>query len=483
MALRFAPYGLTVAVTAREPARPRASARPNAHARPPRHDTRRSRPGPPPIPWVGTALGAVLVMGLVASIVLALSQETPSSLKSAGGWYDAVGRVSAMAGTYGMLVMIVFIARIPWLERTVGQDRLVRWHRRIGGWPIALIAVHIVTITLGYAAVTRVGFLSQLWTFLVHYPDILASAVAFCLLVVAGLSSARIARNKMRYETWWVVHLYIYLALGLAFAHQVSVGTIFVGHSLSTAAWTALWVLVGVSLVVSRLGLPLARNLRHQLRVAKVEQVAPEVYAVTLKGRQLGQLAVSGGQFFQWRFLAKGLWWHSHPYSLSALPRPPYVRVTVRALGDQSRAIAALRPGTRALVEGPYGTFTTHAQTTDVVTLIGAGVGTTPLRALAEDLPHGTRVTAILRATSKEESVHHDEIAAIVRRHGGVCHELLGTRRDVQLDARALRHLAPDIARSDVYVCGPEGFLASVRRAAESAGVPERRFHTEEFAF
>ena len=156
--------------------------------------------------------------------------------------------------------------------------------------------------------------------------------------------------------------------------------------------------------------------------------------------------------------------------------------MTVRAAGDQSRAIARLRPGTRAFVEGPYGTFTKHAKLTGAVTLIGAGVGTTPLRALVEDLPKGTKVTAIMRASTEEEAVHHDEIAALVRRHGGVFHELIGSRREVRLDSRALRHLAPEIA-SDVFVCGPEGFLDSVRLAASAVGVPEARIHTEEFAF
>ena len=146
-----------------------------ARARPVRHQERRSRPGPPPIPWVGTALWVGFAVGLVATIALALSQETPSALRLPGGWLDAVGRLAGLTGTYGMLVMLVLIARLPWLERTVGQDRLVRWHRRIGGWPIGLIALHIVTITMGYAALTNVGFLSQLWTFLVHYPDILPS--------------------------------------------------------------------------------------------------------------------------------------------------------------------------------------------------------------------------------------------------------------------------------------------------------------------
>ena len=84
------------------------------------------------------------------------------------------------------------------------------------------------------------------------------------------------------------------------------------------------------------------------------------MFSVICSGRRLDRLAVSGGQFFKWRFLTKELWWHAHPYSLSALPQPPYLRVTIKGSGDQSRAIAALKPGTRVAIEGPYGAFTHH---------------------------------------------------------------------------------------------------------------------------
>ncbi len=119
------------------------------------------------------------------------------------------------------------------------------------------------------------------------------------------------------------------------------------------------------------------------------------MYSVVCAGRRVERLAVSGGQFFQWRFLAKDLWWHAHPFSLSALPHPPYLRLTVKALGDQGRAIARLRPGTRVFIEGPYGTFTAHARTAARVALIGAGVGVTPLRALLEELPPGVDVSMV----------------------------------------------------------------------------------------
>ncbi len=98
----------------------------------------------------------------------------------------AGGRLADFSGAYLMLVMLVLIARIPWLERAIGQDRLVRWHRRIGPWPIWLIAAHVALITLGYAESAKTGVLRQFWVFLTSYPDILMAVVGFALLVLRG---------------------------------------------------------------------------------------------------------------------------------------------------------------------------------------------------------------------------------------------------------------------------------------------------------
>ena len=46
------------------------------------------------------------------------------------------------------------------------------------------------------------------------------ATVAGLLLVGVGVVSARAARRRMRYETWYYLHFYTYLAVALAFSHQ-----------------------------------------------------------------------------------------------------------------------------------------------------------------------------------------------------------------------------------------------------------------------
>jgi ferredoxin-NADP reductase len=214
-----------------------------------------------------------------------------------------------------------------------------------------------------------------------------------------------------------------------------------------------------------------------------VEPVAPGVVSVVLKGHYLERLPLSGGQFFQWRFLKRGVWWQAHPYSVSAVAHPPYLRFTVKDLGDHSASLAHLKPGTHVAIEGPYGAFTADQRRSDRVALIGAGVGITPLRALLEDLPAHVDTVMVARAHTVEDLVHADELRTLVDARHGQLHELVGPRQKFPFAEITLARLIPDLADRDLYICGPTGFTASMRGAAHALGVPDERIHHETFAF
>ena len=233
----------------------------------PSHRLARHRPGRPPRRWAPDVFLALVGTGFGAVLGAVITGETRGSLAAPGGLLIAGGRLAGFVGAYLLLIMLVLVARVAWLERAVGQDRLVRWHRRTAPWALGIICAHVMLITLGYAQSSRTGLLRQMWVFLSSYPDMLAAAVAFGLLVMVAVTSVRIARRRLKYETWWVVHLYTYIALSLAFAHQIATGVSFVGHPLARAIWATAWASTAGLVIFYRVAVPIARNLRHQLRV------------------------------------------------------------------------------------------------------------------------------------------------------------------------------------------------------------------------
>lgn len=436
----------------------------------------------PPTPSLVKMALTVVGIGLGATTAQAFTAETVSQFRAPGGPAIFAGSLTGLVGTYLAMVMVLLVSRIPFVERVLGQDGLLRWHRSLAPWPISLLIAHALFITVGYAQAARTGAWHQAGVLLSQYPYVFLATVGLGLMCLIGVVSVRAVRRRLRRETWWLIHLYMYLALALSFAHVIVLGPSFVGHPLTQVLWSAVWLGTAGLVLCYRFGLPVVRSLRHRLHVVEVRKEGPDVASIIIGGRGLKRLAVSGGQFFFWRFLIRGLWWQAHPYSISALPREPYMRLTVKRVGDHSAALARLRPGTLVAVEGPYGAFTKHAQRRPRALLIAAGIGVTALRALLEDLPKASAPIVILRATREEDLVLKHEVTELVRQRRGKLHELVGSRERVLLDERLLLRLVPDLHRRDVFVCGPEGFVAELVAVARNLRVPDECIHHEAFA-
>ena len=466
-----------------DPSRPTPPSHPGDARRIAQPARRRRRLPPKPRRRVVDVLTALAGLGLGVVVALGVSAESAGSLNAPGGTLTAAGRITGLVAMYAMIVVVLLVARIGPLERAVGMDRLIGWHRRLGPWPLLLIAGHGALITVGYAQAAHDGVLHQFGQLLWTYPGILAATVGFALFIAAGVTSYHKARRRMAYETWWSVHLYTYLALLLSFSHQIGTGASFVGHPAATLFWKALFWGTAAIVVGCRVGLPVGRSLRHQVKVVGVTAAGPGMFSVLLEGRRLDRLPIAGGQFLQWRFLKPGMWWQAHPYSLSAAPSRRHLQITVKALGDHSARLRTLPPGTRVAIEGPYGAFTADHQTNDRILLIGAGVGSTPIRALLQELAPDADVIAILRASTIDALALREEIVAEVAARGGRVHELVGPRERIDLSASGLVRLAPDLACRDIFVCGPTGFTGAVVAAARDAGVPREQIHHERFDF
>jgi predicted ferric reductase len=319
----------------------------------------------PPRRWWADLAGSAAILSVVAVIALWLTNKGVQNFAGTGGVAVTTGRLAGLIAADLMLIQVLLMARIPWVERAYGQDTLARRHRLIGFTSFWLMIAHILLITVGYAQQVNSPYLNQVWSMITTYPGMLLATASVVLLVAVVGLSIRAARKRLRYESWHFIHLYAYLGVGLALPHQIWAGADFIGSAPARAYWWTLYLGTLAAVLVFRIGLPVWRSYRHDLRVTGVVEEAPGIVSVHIGGRRLDRLPARAGQFFLWRFMDGPGWTRAHPWSLSAAPRTDKLRITVKNVGDGSARVGTLRPGTRVLVEGPFGALTAARQRSD----------------------------------------------------------------------------------------------------------------------
>ncbi|MGW4940759.1 ferredoxin reductase family protein [Actinoplanes sp. NPDC004185] len=422
--------------------------------------------------WSAVALNVVIV-----ETVFLTAGQAPNALIAVGKW---LGLHLALV----MVVQLVLVARLPWLDRRIGMDRLTSWHRWTGFALFWLVLLHPLFVLLGYASQYKSTFLSQFSRLSAQQPILLGILAAGIVLVAAGLS-VRAARRRLSYEAWHAVHLLLYVAIVLALIHQLSEVSTFTSSPLAEAYWWALWVFALGSLAAGRVVLPLVRNARHQFRVAAVVPESDDVVSVYVTGKHLDKLPARAGQFMIWRFLGHGRWWEANPFSLSAAPDGRTLRLTAKAVGSASARLRTVPVGSRVFAEGPYGAFTALSRTRPATLLIAGGVGITPIRALLEEATGPT--TVLYRAATTEQAVLLGELQNLARSRGAQLHVLTGrtgagTPPNTPFAPENLLALVPDITGRDVYVCGPAAMTDAVLRSLRALKVPAAQVHSERFS-
>ncbi|MBO0869789.1 MAG: ferredoxin reductase family protein, partial [Micromonosporaceae bacterium] len=429
-----------------------------------------------------------MVLGacLMTSVALWWFSTPHGAIHSTADALTAAGRITGMVAGYLLLVQVLLMSRVAWLERWIGAHYLMSWHRDLGGALLLLVLGHIAFIILGYAGQYHAGVQQEAWTVITTFPSMVSATIATAILVATGFLAIRAVRRLLPYEVWYYLHVCTYLILILGYGHQFANGEeLHAGVGFGRSYWIGLYLFVIACLIWGRVITPLRLNLKHKLRFAEAIDEGAGMVSLYIAGKRLTELPVQAGQFFRWRFLARGQWWQAHPFSLSEAPNGKWLRLTIKMVGNHTRALPYLRPGVRVFAEGPSGVFTADRRVAPRALLIAAGSGIAPIRALLEDLPHGT--TVLYRATSEQDIVFREELDELAARGGDRVLYVLGRRGDrwpaYVFSPKGMREIVPDVRRRDVYLCGPPGMVKQALHTLRRLRVPQDQIHLDPFEF
>ncbi|MDP9407597.1 MAG: ferric reductase-like transmembrane domain-containing protein [Actinomycetota bacterium] len=155
---------------------------------------------------------------------------------------------------------------------------------------VGLVLLHVWAATVAWAQSRQEGFLPAAWN-LVQLPGLAAATLGTLLMLAAALVSVRAARRRLPYEVWHGLHLLLYAAVALSFAHQLA-GPDLAGHPLVQVAWALLHTHVFALVLWHRVLVPLRQAARHQLRVLAV---LPDGAVTAARRTQRDVLLMAGG--------------------------------------------------------------------------------------------------------------------------------------------------------------------------------------------
>ena len=122
-----------------------------------------------------------------------------TGVHSTGDLFTSIGRITGLLSAYLALVQVVLLSRIPALERTVGFDRLTRWHRWNGHVCIDLVIAHVVFIVWGYALLDKITVGHEISTMLGGgvYPGMITATIGTAMLLAVVATSLVIVRRRL----------------------------------------------------------------------------------------------------------------------------------------------------------------------------------------------------------------------------------------------------------------------------------------------
>ena len=431
---------------------------------------------------------------VVAVVAMFLVDGGAKSVTDVATGLGALSRLTALVGTDLLLIHMLLVARVPWIDRLYGLDKSTEAHKKLGKPILYLIVAHFLASLVNYAMLDQKTILAELGNLIFNVPDMLTATAALVLMIIVVVSSIQVARKRLSYEAWWLIHLLSYFSVFLAIPHQISTGSDIAGKPIALFYWISLYLFVAGNIIWYRFLEPIVVSLRAGLKVETTVRESSDSTSIYITGKNLDELGYESGQFFIVRILTPSQWWRAHPFSVSAAPNSRFVRFTIGNRGDDTALLQSIKPGTKVILEGPYGVFTEARRSREKVTLIAAGIGAPPIRALAESMAaRPGDISVIYRVRSSDDAALVDELNELSQRRGFKLTLLEGGRGQANSwmpahpenipDHARISVIAPWISESDVFICGPAAWTRSVKKSLQRAGTPDHQIHAEEFAW
>lgn len=429
-------------------------------------------------------IGLYLLLTVLPLLILLLYPPTPNDARS---FWTEFSVALGFLGLAMMALQFALTARINQIEASYGIDLILQFHRYISLAAFVFIILHplILLVIRTDETLQLLSFFQAPW----RARFAVLGTLALIILVVTSIWRKQL---NIQYENWRILHsIMAVLAIGFGLAHALGVSyylsLFWKGVLWSGIAVFALWLLVYVRLV---------KPYFMQKKPYLVETVVPQrgdVWNLVLRPRGHEGLRFQPGQFAWIALEISPFRMREHPFSFaSSAETPDRIEFGIKALGDFTKTIKDVKPGTKAFLDGPYGVFTSDRyENTAGFVFIAGGIGITPIYSILltlADRDDERPMTLIYSSKTWEDITYREEINALKNRLDLTVIHVLREPPDNwsgesgYVDKELLsRYIPKRPATRNYFICAAPKMMDRVEQALHDLDVPVTHVHMEHY--
>ena len=439
----------------------------------------------------------IILIILYFAITLAPLVLAWSGARAPRSVHDELASGAGLLAFAIILVEFVLSGRFRFVSGRIGMDVTMRIHQLVARTALVLALVHPFLYTAPFA-VQRPWDPTRQLTLTTDFGALVSGAIAFVLIPAFVLLSITRDQLPYKYETWRLLHgLGAMLIAGLVLHHTLEAGR-YSQDPVLAGVWLAMAFVAFASLLYVYLVEPLLQRNKAWI-VASVRPLALKTWELVLEPDNHDGLTYKAGQFVWLNVGNSPFSLHENPFSISSAPASGNrLEFVIKELGDFTKTVGRIVPGTRAHIDGPHGNLVVPGRdepgAEPGIALIAGGVGIAPLLGILRQmrLDDDTRPSLLIYGNRVEEQiVYRDELEALSAELGTELVHVLSeppndwTGRTGMADSRLIREVfrSPEMKQWIFVLCGPPIMMEVVEDTLIEIGVPSHQILSERFKY
>ncbi len=409
-------------------------------------------------------------------------------------WLDDLSSGIAMCAFAGIMMEFLLSGRFRFISSHVGIDTTMRVHQLMARILALAVLIHPFLYVTGAPNYPMPWDTTRQASVDFGITSVLTGLIAWLALlsvVIMGIFREQIGGS---YEAWRASH-------GIGAAVVAVFGTVhaleagrYSEHPLLAWFWIGMLAMAMFTLAWVYVLKPLWQR-QNPYAVRSVQQIADRTWELVIAPVRGEVIPFQAGQFVWLNVGHSPFSLNENPFSIAS---PPTARgqlgFVIKEVGDFTRTLGDIQPGTTAFIDGPHGHMTIAGRKGDGVALYAGGVGIAPMLSILRDLrERGDERPLLLLYGNRvaEQIVYPQELDEMTRQLNLEVEHFLseppeawggkvGLIDDSALDA-AFQGRDPEAWLH--VICGPLPMIGSIEASLRRRGVPGSQIISERFYY